>query len=442
MGASMVQLQTMRNVMSYTETTQSRYAGYGSVKKFLMSKKGVFPTGLLYLAEETFRSKGWAYVVEDTRVRPRTRAEGSSSLMLDLPHKPRPEQEEAACAAFKEGRGIVVAPTGCGKSLIAALILDTFQVRSLLVVPSLGLKKQLTADLRAVFGERMVGPLVGGKARYLFTVENIDQLPPDPIPGVDLVMIDEFHHSGAKTYRDLNLKAWNEVYFKFGLTATPFRSKSEEKLLLESVLSKVIYSIPYKTALEKGYICPMDVFYVELPVVKLKCSGKNWHSVYKELFVDRPDRNQMICDFVENLHTEGKSTLVLLKQVEHGLKIEYALQKRGIRVPFAKGDNDDNEKLIANFNNRVDPVLVGTSVIGEGIDTRPTEYVILAGGGKSKNQLMQNIGRVFRLHATKQRSVVIIFKDDSHKWTINHFKEVVKHIKQEYGILPVKLELT
>jgi superfamily II DNA or RNA helicase len=436
------QFKLLRNALSYTETTRSRFSGFGSVRKYLIDKSGNFPTGLLYLVEETLKSNGIEYTVQDTRIRPKTRAEGAGSLMVGLDKTPRPEQAEAPEVAFQESRGIVVAPTGCGKSLIAALILDRFQVRSMIVVPSLGLKKQLTEDLKKVFGDEMVGPLYRGRARHLFTVENIDQLDPKcPVPGIDLVLIDEFHHSGAKSYRELNMKAWKDVYFKFGLTATPFRSKSEERLLLESVLSKVIYQIPYKTALDKGYVCPFDAFYIDLPAVKLKCSGEKWHSVYKELVVDRADRNQIICDLIENLKNGNKSTLVLLKQVEHGLKIEFELQKRGVRVPFAKGENDNNESLISAFNERIEEVLMGTSVIGEGIDTRPTEYCVLAGGGKSKNQFMQNVGRLFRLHPTKERGVLILFRDPSHKWTLEHFKAQVKYLKEEYGIVPAKLEL-
>lgn len=439
-GYSLPQYKALREALSFTETKKSRWSGYGSTRKYLIDKKGVFPTGLLYLVEETLQEGGWSFTINDTRKRPQIgKFKPASLFAADLGVTPRPEQQEATTAALAAERGIIVAPTGVGKSLIAALVIDAFQVKSLVVVPSLELKRQFTDGLREYFGGDLAGPLIRGEARHLITVENIDQLEVGkPIPGVDLVLIDEFHHSAAKTYRDLNMKSWNSVYFKFGLTATPFRSKDEERLLLESVLSKVIYKIEYSTAVEKGYITPMEVFTKNLPAIKFEGSSENWHNVYKKLIVEREDRNEIICDFVENLVAERKSTLVLVKQVEHGFRLQEMLKKRGVRVPLVHGQNEEgvNQKLIADFNDLREPCLIGTSVIGEGVDTRPTEYIIMAGGGKSKPAFMQQIGRGFRRFIGKESCKVLMFNDISHKWLIDHHKQCVKFLKQEYGIAP------
>lgn len=437
---SLEQVNALRRELSYSE--KKRAGGYrktfGSERKYLIDKRGTFPTGLLYLVEETLTKKGWTFEVEDTRVRPVVGKFAPNSLFIDTSMIARLEQKIAAMAAKENGRGIIVAPTGCGKSFIAALVLDTFQVKSLIVVPSLELKRQLTDSLREWFGP-MVGPLVNGEAKFFITVENVDQLEPAPLPGVDLVLIDEFHHSAAKSYRDLNMKAWNTVYFKFGLTATPFRSKDEERLLLESVLSKVIYQVDYYTAVDKGYISRMEVFFYDLPAIKFEGSAENWHNVYKKLIVEREDRNELICDMVQNLVAEKKSTLVLVKQVEHGLKLQHMLAVRGVKVPLVCGVEERNRELIQSFNDREELCLIGTSVIGEGVDTRPTEFVILAGGGKSKPAFMQQLGRGFRRFPGKDQCNIVMFNDNSHHWLLNHFKECTKILKQEYGITAAKL---
>ena len=100
-------------------------------------------------------------------------------------------------------------------------------------------------------------------------------------------------------------------------------------------------------------------------------------------------------------------------------------------------------KLIDDFNRqKTHPILIGTTgVLGEGIDTRPAEWIIIAGLGKSKNQFMQNIGRGIRVYPGKKSCKVILFKDGSHKWTLKHFKEQCMILKEVYGIVPMRLEL-
>lgn len=446
-GFTVSQLKELRDRMSYTVVGKTRYASrFGSTRKFLLSKRGDFPTGLLYILEEYARETRTPVSWNDTRVRPAMRQLGLETMFVDPDGlTPYVEQREAAEAAAREGRGIVVGPTGVGKSFIAALMLDAIQVPTLVVVPRLGLKEQLTEDLRRVFGRDRVGPLNHrGERKHFITVENVDALDPTkPAKGFDMVLVDEFHHSGADTYIKLNLKAWAGIYFKFGLTATPFRSKNEEKLLLESVLSKVIYQIPYKTAVDKGYIVPMESYVVSLPQVELKCKGNNWHAVYSECIVNSEARNAAVVQMAANLHEAGKSALILVKQVDHGLALQEMLLASGIYVPFVKGENDDNAQTIAAFNAQKISVLIGTmGVIGEGIDTKPCEYVILAGGGKSKNQFMQNCGRGFRKFKEKYSCKIVMFRDPSHKWLTDHHKACVKYLREEYAQVPAPLDLS
>jgi superfamily II DNA or RNA helicase len=447
-GLSDAQFTKLRDILSYTESTKSvYYNGFKSTKRNLMDRTGVFPTGLLYLVQKYLEPMKDPSAVQtvDKRKRPKTHQLGLQSLFVKGDLKPYPEQLEAARAALTHGRGIVVAPTGVGKSFIAALVCEAFQVKTLIVVPSLELKAQTLSSLQNAFGADKVGPLdLSGEAGKFITVENVDALDTKRnLKGVDLVIIDEFHHSGAKTYRDLNKKAWSSVYFKIGMTATPFRSQEHERLLLESVLSKVIYRIEYKTAVEKGYIVPLEAYYYDLPAIPLQCNPKNYAAVYSELFVKREDRNQLIAQLVANLHDQDASTLVLSKQIEHGEELARIIKaKSGLTVPFAQGANDNNRQLILEFNLREHIALIGTvGVLGEGVDTKPAEWIILAGGGKSKNQFMQNCGRAFRVFPGKESGKVILFRDPSHKWMLDHFRQCCKHLLEEYGIVPVKLPL-
>lgn len=437
-GLTGPQFKTLKELLSYKISSQKTfYSGdWRSQTKPLIDKHGRFPTGLLYIAEKflgTLKLTHSSFTMHDNRISPHHVKSFSDGK---LGYTPYPEQLEAALAAACAGRGIIVMPTGVGKSLVAALIIRNLKVRTLIVTPTVELKNQLISSLTNIFTSQKVGSFCDNK---FIAVQNVDSLDPSEPCDYDCVIIDEFHHSGASTYRKLNKRAWNKVYYKFGLTATPFRSNDDERLLLESVLSKVIYRIEHKDAVAKGYICPIEAYYVEVnTTINISGNPSSWPAMYSELVVNNKVRNTLVHDFLLKLHTENLSTLCLVKEIKHG-----ELITQNLPIPFMNGTNDDNRYLLDMFNTKQDPVLVGTNgVLGEGIDTKPAEYIIIAGLGKSKNQFMQQCGRGFRVYPGKESCKVILFKDKSHKWTLSHFNAQVKYLKDEYGIVPIKINLT
>lgn len=432
-GLTDKQTRVLRNKMSYTADPQASYfSGRPARKISLLSKRGEFPTGLLYIVIDYLEITFTKYSKLDTRSVPMPQ---KRIFTLSLGVTPYPEQMEAAkaCSSSPKGRGIVVAPTGVGKSLIISLLIEQLQVPTLIVVPSLELKRQLTESLSKAFTPQKVGSLCDKKP---IAIENIDAIAVDKVlKGYDCVIIDEFHHSGAKTYRSASKKAWRDIYYRFGLTATPFRSQEHERLLLESVLSNICYEISYQDAVNNKYIVPMEAYYIELP--KQKVEGYTWAQVYSELVVNNKPRNDTISNLLYRLYEARVSSLCLVKELRHGK----TLADDGVFL-FMHGEDNNTREYLEWFNETKVDILIGTTgVLGEGVDTKPAEYVIIAGLGKSKNALMQQFGRAFRTFPGKESCKVIIFKDPSHKWTLAHFKEQCKILREEYGVQPLKLEI-
>lgn len=428
-GLTVEQFKSLKELMFYSEDPQAAYysRSFRSPKRYLIDKKGFFPTGLLYIVEGWLEVKKYPCQTSDNRIKPKPHNLFKARMHVT----PYPEQENAATAVVERIRGIIAAPTGVGKSVIAALIIEKLQVNTLIVVPSLELKRQLSASLAEIFGPAYVGGL-----GQRIAVENVDALDAaDTLEDYGCVIIDEFHHSGAKTYRNLNKKSWKKVFYRVGLTATPFRSKDNERLLLESVLSQIIYRIEYQHAVDKGYIVPVEAYYYELPTSVTH--AQTYRGVYQALVVENEYRNKLVGDTLNRLNAAGISALCLVREIKHGELLQELCHKH-----FANGLNQDTQILIKAFNEEKINCLIGTTgILGEGVDTKPCEYIIIAGLGKSKNQFMQQVGRAVRKFKGKVSAKVVIFKDSSHKWTLNHFKEQCKILKTEYGIVPVKLEL-
>lgn len=151
--------------------------------------------------------------------------------------QPRPYQE-AAVAAWTErhGRGVVVLPTGAGKSLVATMAIDAKRRSTLVVVPTLDLVRQWYDLLRETFSQE-VGVIGGGEYRLQpLTVTTYDSafLHMEHIGNrFGLVVFDECHHLPSESYAFAARQAL--APFRLGLTATPERADGRDALLDELV---------------------------------------------------------------------------------------------------------------------------------------------------------------------------------------------------------------
>lgn len=408
---------------------RSKYSSLATYKS-LLTKQGRFPTGLLPRIQKYLDSQPLGSVkITDVRKVPRPEKRIIDSR---FPYKPYHEQIIAAKACKRAHRGVIVAPTGVGKSAIIALIIRELQVKTLVVVPSLELKRQLIKSLEEIY------PWGVGPEKQIW-VENIDALRRfKSLEGIDCLIIDEFHHSAAETYKKMNKTIWKDIYYRFGLTATFFRALEHENIYLESILSEVLYTIKYEDAVDKEYIVPLDVYSLNGFIPGKKIDNKDfkvYSHAYKELIVQNETRNLIISDTLLRLYQGKVSTLCLVKEIEHGNRL-----KELTGLPFANGESNDCKDLIKAFNEGKIKVLIGTTgVLGEGVDTKPCEYVLIATPIKSRALFMQGVGRGFRKFPGKETCKLILIEDNSHRWFKAAYKEQVLTIKEEYNRNVIKL---
>lgn len=421
-GLNPAQFKALRKELSYSSDPKASYytGGFAQVK-YMIDKKGFFSSGLIHRVQKHLGAQGIPRVVGvDKRDRPQP-PYGAALKPSIMPYQ---SQLDAADFASIRAQGIISMPTGSGKSLVIALIASRFNLKTLVVVPNLEIKEQLKQSLKAT----MANP-------KMVTVENIDSKALNSLKDFDVLIIDEAHHAAASTYQRLNRKAWNGIYYRFFLTATPFRNQEHEMLLFEGIAGQVIYKLSYQDAVDRKYIVPVESYYLESP--KQDHDLTTYQGVYKHLVVNNPVRNDLICRLLASLQASESSTLCLVKEIAHG---DILSQMTGI--PFVNGQDEDSRKYIKMFNEGKIKALIGTTgVIGEGVDTKACEYVVVAGLGKAKSSFMQQIGRCVRTYPGKESGKVIIIKDNSHKWTLTHFKTQIRILRDEYDVYPLKLDV-
>ena len=164
------------------------------------------------------------------------------SLALQIERSPFPYQQEAVDAWWKaDGRGIVVLPTGSGKTFVAQLAMMRADRPTLIVAPTIDLMQQWYGVIGSNFGVE-VGLLGGGYYEPLpITVATYDSayLHMERLGNrYGLVIFDECHHLPGPSY--ILTAEFLIAPFRLGLTATLEREDGAE-VRLENTVGPTVY---------------------------------------------------------------------------------------------------------------------------------------------------------------------------------------------------------
>lgn len=380
-------------------------------------KDDTFPTGHLNIVKDVLAEIYPKYEIKDRRVVP----EKQFNFNLCEPfHDPRYYQSEMHEIGMREHRGVFESAVGTGKSLVLMRLLLHFGVKSLIVVPSKPLMNQLKKALTKHFGRRNVivvdaKKLSDSKMRKLKKIPirliNIQSLASlnkkkiikDYIDDIHSIYIDEIHHAGAASYTSL-LPALEHIYYRFGFTGT-FLRNDEKTLDMWGFLSNRLYVYKAYKAIQEGYLTPVKFIWHNLEGTPSKAYQKE----YKKNYCGNPELLEKIKEIITTQVKENEQVLILVARKEQSGKIIHDfLEDLGLENTYISGDDDKDtiDEALEAFNNKEIRILVGSTVIGEGIDITSTDHLIMAQGGKSEIAMVQAIGRAVRLYPGKSIAYV------------------------------------
>lgn len=431
-GASPEDLTALDAALSYpvdgAEWSLLHEAGIWDGRRHLFSvRTGRFGTGLVGLAAEVFHRRGSPFVVEDLRGPPPVR------IGEDVPEyfvRPptgcgwRSYQTQAADAALAAGRGVVVAPPRSGKTLICARVVAELGLPTLWVAPTRAIVEQTAAVLRGNFQDGAVGVVADGEQdldrRFtVATAAGAVALPQAWLASRWALVIDEFHHAPAATWQQLS-KACAGAYYRFGATGTHFRADGED-MLMHAVLGNVVARFAVEDLVHGGHLAPAAIFFVP---VGGKVRAGNHQKAIRLGIVEHEERNAKVVAWAEYLRRSGLPVVVLVERIEHGV----ALAARISGSVFVSGADTSG---IARFNAGEVDVLVGTSVLGEGVDLPRAAALVLARGGKSPVAVWQAIFRVLTAAGGKRAAVIVDFADRHHRTLLQWALERLRMYAQE-----------
>lgn len=212
----------------------------------------------------------------------------------------------------------------------------------------------------------------------------------------------------------------DRAYYRFGLSATPWREDNQE-IRLEGCMGKKLVEVSPTFLIDRGFLVPPRIFMI--PISYTEQEVVNYADSYTKHITKCWERNYRIKQFAEAFQEEGKPVMIIVDRIEHGNILEDMI-KGSVFVPGSdKGEDDpddeeqDYRKRMLDACERNEIILIGTQWLNTGIDAPAISVLVMAGSTQASATVLQTVGRVIRSHkeSGKTEAVVIDFMDsDKH----------------------------
>lgn len=333
---------------------------------------------------------------------------------------------EVRRSEFDEHRHLIVAATGTGKTVMAALdyarMCRPGEPRpSLLFVAH---REQILDQARSTFRKALrdpsFGEVVSGSSgaiandRHVFamvqTLHNrLDQVPGD---AYDVIYIDEAHHGAAAT--------WREVIEHFdpreivGMTATPERADGVS--IAELFGGEYTAELRLWEAVDDQVLAPFNYVGVDDGTDLRQLS---WHSGdyavgdLESLYTGDHERVKRIVDAIHRWVEvpAGMRALGFCVSIRHAEFMAQQFKERGFQAEYLHGGHSHEERdaALARLKAGATQVVFSVDVLGEGIDVPDVDTLLLLRPTQSPVLFAQQLGRGLRTAPGKAGCLVLDF---------------------------------
>lgn len=326
--------------------------------------------------------------------------------------KPRPAQEmalEELNKTIEEGydRAIAVMPTGLGKTYLAAFFAQGFK-RILFIAHREELLHQALRSFQHVMPSRTSG-VYDGKSKVInaelvfasiYTLGRKQHREIFRTQTFDLIVVDEFHHAAAQTYRAV----LEELQFSFmlGITATPDRMDGKDIYALCD--NNVAFYMHFIEAINRGWLSTFQYYGV---YDSIDYSGITWlgsHYDEQELLSEQLQTHVVEHIYDAWLQHRLTRTLAFCSSIAQADYLASLFQSKGHHVVslHSRTREMSRQEAIQRLETRDLEVIFTVDLFNEGVDIPSIDTLLFVRPTESLTVFTQQVGRGLRLHEGKQ----------------------------------------
>lgn len=308
--------------------------------------------------------------------------------------------------------GLVVLATGLGKTWLSAFDSCSFR-RVLFIAHREEILGQALATFRAIRPHDRLGRFMGDEkdpgAAVLFAsvqtlsrLEHLRKFTPDEF---DYVIVDEFHHAEARTYR--KVIDYFKPSFLLGLTATPERSDGADLLALCE--DNLAYRCDLAQGIQRGLLCPFRYYGVPDTVDYKNIPWRN-----KKFDEDKLTEAVATQARAENTLEQyrkraGNRTIAFCVSQRHADFMRNFFARNGIsaRSVHAGSTSDPRAASLDALKEGKLSVLCAVDMLNEGVDVPELDTVMMLRPTESRIVWLQQFGRGLRKSSADKKLTVI-----------------------------------
>lgn len=349
---------------------------------------------------------------------------------------PRWYQSGANAAVWRylgdeDGNCLVVLPTGAGKSLVIALLIQqarAFGGRVIVLQHRKELIEQNAAELRELMPEINVGIYSAGlnsrQTTHDVLMAGIQSIyrKADDIGDRHLVIIDEAHlvsQNDETMYGQFlgELKLNNPKLRVCGLTATPFRTGEGPLCGKKKLFQRIVFEAFTGDLIEQGFLCPITnkAADAEVDTEGIKTRGGEFIESDMQSVFGMVDNVKAACLETVAKCRDRKSILVFTSGVKHAEDVVRILEEQtGERVGLVTGETLAIERagILADFKTQSLRWLVNCDVLTTGFNAKSVDAIAIMRATMSPGLFAQIVGRGLRLHPSKTNCLILDFGEN------------------------------
>ena len=357
-----------------------------------------------------------------------------SHIDLKFNGKLEKEQEDAARIMLEHDIGILVAPPGAGKTVLAIHLIAERKTNTLVLVHRKPLQEQWQLQLSSFLDidKRHIGQIGGGKEKNtgIIDVAMMQSLQKkgtvnDIIERYGFIIVDECHHIPAVSFE--RILSRSKAKYIMGLTATPYHYTGHQPIInmqcgpVRCMIKDSEEAISCSVFVRKtGFTCKWD-------------ENSRIQDIWP-ILVSHEKRNLMIVDDVMDAIKRGRYPLVLTERREHLQLLSNMLKDNIKHLAVLHGGikKKDRIRMLELLNTPSigkKAILATGKYLGEGFDNTGLDTLFITMPVSFKGKLVQYAGRLYRKHPDKKNIQIYDYVDTGVPVLGNMFRRRMKTYK-------------